>query len=987
MKFLRFAAVAAVLLLAGLSAFAQGTVTGSLTGTVTSDGAPLPGSTVTVASPNLQGSRTTVSDANGNYNFVGLPPGDYTVSSELAGLQTVTRTTHVSLSGTTRVDAELNVASVTESITVTAAAPAVLETTEVQANYQKKLVDDLPLNKNVNAIALLAPGVTANGPGGAIQISGAMSSDNLIMVNGSTVQDNLRGTTRPLYIEDAIQETTVMTAGISAEYGRFTGGVINAITRSGGNEFSGSIRDSLTNPRWTAQSAANEAVPNSKLGNTYEGTFGGRIIRDRLWFFTAGRYAKTTDPARYATLTSSNTAVFSQSKTTRYEGKLTGQITPRHSVVVDYLNNPFKATNDIQFGAWELAAVDPSIRQKEDFKAAHYNGIFTNNLLGEVNWSKRTFKFVGYGGDNPDIIGGTPIFTYYGTNNPFNAVAHAPWFCGICDTESRDTSLGTAKLTYFVGTKGLGTHNLAGGLEQYKELRVANNVQSPTNITVWIYQETPIVNPDGTVNFTWSPGDTVEAYPVEHPSLGSDLKTNSLFVNDKWDLNRFFSFNIGGRYDKTTAVDQAGNPTSDDKGFSPRLGVTYDPAGAGRVRLGATYGKYVGRLAETVQGQSANAGEPSWYAWYYDGPAVTGTSDQIVRAAIAWWQAKGGLNLNTNVPDNSNIGGVTTQLAGKLNSPGMNEWTAGAGYQFSQNGYIRADYIDRQWNNFYVSTTDLQTGQIVTPGGTSADLTRVGNTNQFDRNYKGVQMQANDRFFNRLNIGGSYTWSKLRGNVEGETVGSGPVSEGGWIFQYPEFQGFTQNKPVGYLSGDQRHKLRAWAGMDFPLGPAGTLNVSALERFDSGLPYSASAFITAAADPAAGNLTGKYVSPPALVTYYFSDRGGFRWDNVTRTDLALNYRIRVASRAELFVEAEMYNMFNQQAQINGNTTVITSRSSTRVCHDSAGAAARCAAFNPFTTTPVRGVNYEYGPSFGKSTGAVSDYQLPRTYQGSVGVRF
>jgi hypothetical protein len=91
-------AVAAVLLRAGLSAFAQGTITGSLTGTVTSDGAPLPGATVTVTSPHLQGTRTAVTDANGNYNFVGLPPGEYPVRIELSGLQT-TRTTHVSLSG------------------------------------------------------------------------------------------------------------------------------------------------------------------------------------------------------------------------------------------------------------------------------------------------------------------------------------------------------------------------------------------------------------------------------------------------------------------------------------------------------------------------------------------------------------------------------------------------------------------------------------------------------------------------------------------------------------------------------------------------------------------------------------------------------------------------------------------------------------------------------------------------------------------------
>src|SRR6266540_2159870 len=139
----RFFLVLAVLLLAGASAFAQ--TTGSLTGTVTTDGAPLPGATVTVSSPALQGTRSAVSDINGNYNMPALPPGEYTVKMELAGMQTMVRTGRVTLGGTARVDGDLKLSSVSEAITVTATAPAVLETTDVQANVQQKLVNDLPL--------------------------------------------------------------------------------------------------------------------------------------------------------------------------------------------------------------------------------------------------------------------------------------------------------------------------------------------------------------------------------------------------------------------------------------------------------------------------------------------------------------------------------------------------------------------------------------------------------------------------------------------------------------------------------------------------------------------------------------------------------------------------------------------------------------------------------------------------------------------------
>src|SRR4029077_18841577 len=147
---------------------------------------------------------------------------------------------------------DMKVAAVTEAITVTANQATVMETPQVQTNYKQATVNQLPMARNPAAQASLSPGVTAGINGNSI--SGAMSYDNLYLVNGAVVNENLRGQPHALYIEDAIQETTVLTGGISAEFGRFTGGVVSAVTKSGGNEFSGSARDSLDNPKWTAKS-------------------------------------------------------------------------------------------------------------------------------------------------------------------------------------------------------------------------------------------------------------------------------------------------------------------------------------------------------------------------------------------------------------------------------------------------------------------------------------------------------------------------------------------------------------------------------------------------------------------------------------------------------------------------------------------------------------------------------------------------------------
>src|SRR6185312_16471759 len=146
------------------------------------------------------------------------------------------------------------------------------------------------------AVLLMAPAVHPSGPSGAYSIAGAASFESLFMVNGVNVSENLRGQALNLYIEDAVQETTVATAGVSAEFGRFSGGVVNIITKSGGNRFSGSFRESFNNDKWrtltpfetarlatTPQPRIDKVVPNTEY------TLGGPIMRDRLWFFTSGR--------------------------------------------------------------------------------------------------------------------------------------------------------------------------------------------------------------------------------------------------------------------------------------------------------------------------------------------------------------------------------------------------------------------------------------------------------------------------------------------------------------------------------------------------------------------------------------------------------------------------------------------------------------------------------------------------------------------------
>jgi hypothetical protein len=263
--------LALVLAFAGANvAMAQGVQTGTLVGTVVlADGQPVEGATVTVTSPALMGERSTISGPNGDFLIRSLSPGAYTVVFTLDGMQSVSRTATLGLGATSRVDATLEVSSATETIEVLGESPSALETPTVGANFKAATIERLPLPARTPfAIAELTGGLTDNGTvAGQLTISGAFAYDNIFMINGVDVNDNAFGTANNLFIEDAIQETQVLTSGISAEYGRFSGGVVNAITKSGGDQFSGSLRADFQRPEWRDETPFEKARNQEREGD------------------------------------------------------------------------------------------------------------------------------------------------------------------------------------------------------------------------------------------------------------------------------------------------------------------------------------------------------------------------------------------------------------------------------------------------------------------------------------------------------------------------------------------------------------------------------------------------------------------------------------------------------------------------------------------------------------------------------------------------
>jgi hypothetical protein len=267
-----------------------------------------------------------------------------------------------------------------------------------------------------------------------------------------------------------------------------------------------------------------------------------------------------------------------------------------------------------------------------------------------------------------------------------------------------------------------------------------------------------------------------------------------------------------------------------------------------------------------------------------------------------------------------------------------------------------------------------------------------------DRRYAGVTMQGTYRFGTMADIGANYTLSRNWGNVgalEGETVANGPLP---FDYRFPEYKEASWNFPDGDLPTDQRHRAKLWVNYR-PGGRVSGLTLSVLQHLDSGIPYGA---VTTSGIDARPFVTNPgYLTPPAgtATTYYYTDRDAFRTEKQIRTDFAANYAFRIpgAGGLELFGQLQVINLFNQfQLCACGGTTFGNGSSGNAgginiqrldtTTLTSVSTPARFTPFNPFTTAPVQGTNWDLGPNFGRAISRFA-YTTPQSLRLSFGVRF
>jgi hypothetical protein len=903
----------------------------------------------------LQGERAVVTDVNGVYSIPSLPPGTYTIRAVKDNLSPVELSALLPLGATASVDVTLAIAGISETVLVEGVTPPAVTSTQASANINAAEVNALPMGRTPYLIAELMPGLTTNTPSpNQLTISGGFAYDNVFLVDGVDVNDNLLGSMNDLYIEDAIGEVQVLTSGVSAEYGRFSGGVVNIVTKNGSNRFAGSYRTTFMRPSWTKETPFERANSiergkptsanpylNNKLSHFSEFTLGGPLAKDRVWFFGAGRFENSST---FGTMPATAVPYTKTNDSKRYEGKLTGSLRPSHTLQGSFIDNRVHRANEpvLSFSIDRAALISPSVPNR--LGVVNYNAALNQRMLVSAQYSQKRWATEGVGGTTTDILD-SPFLTR--TNVP-QYQYNAPYF-DASDPEQRNNRQLTASLTYFASNRRFGSHELKGGFENFVDTRVGANAQSSTGyVFLADFRQAggvPAVDADGHPIMQFVPGVTRVQRWIPHRGAEFNMTTTGAYVQDRWTVSPHLTLNLGLRFEHAASEATNGPKSPGVSRVVPRLGAAYDVNGDGDMVLQASFSQYSGKYNAVQFSRNTNVGNSDRYTLVYNGPAGEGRSFAP------------GFDVN-------NYSGVVAgtfpalnvQFADDLTTPLTTEYTLGAARTFGARSFAKVLFVQRKTSHFIEEFILHANGRtpIVVNGATLGQLDNIlyDNSDDMKREYQALQFMGQHRVSGALSVNGHWTVQlKNDGNFEGES----PNPTGSVFGDYPEMLSLARSAPEGRLDDFQRSKVRVWADYRAGLGQYGSLNIAPIYRYNSARRYSLVLNGQALTTVQAARNPGYAGTPTQQV--FFGERGSQSFEGFALVDLALTYSIPVWRSAQPWIKFETFNLLNNQKLIAWDTTITADAASTR---DEFG-------------LPT---SYVQGPRFGQGT-ANSHYPTPR----------
>lgn len=954
------------LLLVPTMVLAQAEVSGRINGKVTNaQGQPVAGALVEVASTALGIERKATTASNGEFFFALLPTGAYTIAVTAPSYQSQAYEVRLGIGQTIPLEVQLAPGeAVTEEITVTGTASA-LETTATgeRLSYSHD-VEELPLiNRTLENVALLAPNISFGPTADTISIAGAPSFDTTVLLDGAEVSDPYFGSSPVVYLEDAVEEVQVLTTGISARYGRFQGGVINAITKSGTNEFKGLFRSELSNEKWNSATPFGEDRTD-KVNKVYQGTLGGFIVKDRLWFFGGIRKI----PAQVTSETTVGTGE-SFSRTydeDRLQGKLRWAVSSSHLVDMSYLNFDSSADHDAGLPAGDDTALGKRTDPRKTTTLS-YQGVFSASTFAEVQLTRKRVSIQGGSlNHSRDPFIDLNVFAVYNNH----------WW-DFDDPSVRDNDTAAVSLSHLFDFGSRGSHVVEGGVQYVNSVTGGENRQSASGFNLLAFNfdgEFVSSVAGGEPRFNLRTGQAVR-WQALHVQGDQKLKNTAVYLLDQWSLPRW-RFDVGLRYEKYDGEGPLPQFGLDFNALSPRLGVTYSIRPALQVQ--ATYGRYVSRFNDAVANAVTGVGNAPLIETFYLGPNFLDATADQVQAAIrndSYWP------FITSYGDPAQ---PTSFLANNVEAPYADEITLSLrGNLPRQLGTAVLSYVHRDYkkliDNFVGGVCDFgfdfgrpcpaaNTTEVFAGGEPVAEVdTRVwANNPRAKRTYRALNLLWQVRPAGRpWNVGGNYTYGRTRANYEGE--GQNTPSSGSPLGDYE--RAVDNASPMGFTDDDIRHRLNLYGTYRVDLHRAGALVFGSVFLYQSGLPFSLVAQVPYKEVPGYLGAVGAY-------THFFGSRGSHRFPDIWRADLSTRYEIPLAFGIQAFVKAAAVNVFNNHEVVEFDTT---------------GEAVLDDANNPVSWQPVGNCGLGDKPSknctgFGRIS-SEGDYQQPRTWLLSVGFDF